>query len=99
MPSMPHLQVGQCPGPLTIRAEWRLRFLVHLPPTHHLRQSFLLSNRMPPKLWPGFPCPEVPRYIVFFVFLFFNLFIYFCLRWVFVAARGLSLVAASGGYS
>ena len=34
---------------------------------------------------------------------FFNkciyLFIYFCLRWVFVAVRGLSLVAASGGYS
>ena len=32
---------------------------------------------------------------------FFNiyLFIYFWLRWVFVAARGLSLAAASGGYS
>ena len=29
----------------------------------------------------------------------FYLFIYFWLRWVFVAARGLSLVAASGGYS
>ena len=28
-----------------------------------------------------------------------NLFIYFWLRWVFVAARGLSLVAVSGGYS
>ena len=27
------------------------------------------------------------------------LFIYFGLRWVFVAVRGLSLVAASGGYS
>ena len=27
------------------------------------------------------------------------LFIYFWLRWVFVAARGLSLVVASGGYS
>ena len=34
-------------------------------------------------------------------FFFFNLFlfIYFCLHWVFNAARGLSLVAASGGYS
>ena len=35
-------------------------------------------------------------------FFFFNLlilFIYFWLRWVFVAAHGLSLVAASGGYS
>ena len=27
------------------------------------------------------------------------LFIYFWLRWVFVAAHGLSLAAASGGYS
>ena len=33
------------------------------------------------------------------VFLKINVFIYFWLRWVFVAARGLSLVAASGGYS
>ena len=34
-------------------------------------------------------------------FFFFNLFIcfYFWLCWVFVAVRGLSLVAASGGYS
>ena len=34
--------------------------------------------------------------------MFFNKFIYlfsFWLRWVFVAARGLSLVVASGGYS
>ena len=30
---------------------------------------------------------------------FFYLFIYFWLRWVFVAARGLSLVAVSRGYS
>ena len=28
-----------------------------------------------------------------------TLFFYFWLRWVFVAARGLSLVVASGGYS
>ena len=35
------------------------------------------------------------------LFFFFNfyLFIYFWLHWFFVAARGLSLVAASGGYS
>ena len=31
-------------------------------------------------------------------FLKINLFIYFCLFWVFVAAHGLSLVAARGGY-
>ena len=40
---------------------------------------------------------------MFFIFIFLNKFIYlfvcFWLFWVFVAARGLSLVAASGGYS
>ena len=42
------------------------------------------------------------RSLVFLFVFFFNLFIlfiYFWLHWVFVAARGLSLVAASGGYS
>ena len=38
-----------------------------------------------------------PCSICFFVFIY--LFIYFWLRWVIVAVRGLSLVAASGGYS
>ena len=38
-------------------------------------------------------------YIYIFFFSLINLFIYFWLRWVFVAANGLSLVAASGGYS
>ena len=33
----------------------------------------------------------------FCCFAFFNKFIYFLLHWVFVAARGLSVVAASGG--
>ena len=40
--------------------------------------------------------------MVLFLFYFLNLFIlfiYFWLRWVFVAVRGLSLVAASWGYS
>ena len=36
--------------------------------------------------------------ILFFLKNLFILF-YFWLRWVFIAARGLSLVAASGGYS
>ena len=36
--------------------------------------------------------------LIFFFNLFY-LFIYFWLRWVFVAARGLSLVGASRGYS
>ena len=35
----------------------------------------------------------------FLFFFFINLFINFWLRWVFLAACGLSLVAASGGYS
>ena len=35
----------------------------------------------------------------FFLNKFIYLFIYFWLRWVFVAAHGLSLVAVSGGYS
>ena len=35
----------------------------------------------------------------YFRFFFFFSLIYFCLRWVFVAVCGLSLVAASGGYS
>ena len=50
-----------------------------------------------------FPClPTLAclPYIGFFFFFFFKfiLFIYFWLRWLFVVARGLSLVAASGGY-
>ena len=36
---------------------------------------------------------------LYIVFFFFNLFIYPWLRWVFAAARGLSLVVASGGHS
>ena len=35
----------------------------------------------------------------FFLKRFLHLFIYFWLRWIFVAACGLSPVAASGGYS
>ena len=34
-----------------------------------------------------------------FLYLYINLFIYFWLHWVFIAARGLSLVVVSGGYS
>ena len=37
--------------------------------------------------------------ILFYFKTLFILFIYFWLRWVFVAAHGLSLVAVSGGYS
>ena len=39
-------------------------------------------------------------YTFFFFYInLFILFIYFCLRWVFVAVRGFSLVVVSGGYS
>ena len=46
-------------------------------------------------------CCWVVRVLFFNTFYFyFILFIYlFCLRWVFTAVHGLSLVAASGGYS
>ena len=37
-------------------------------------------------------------FIVFYLSTFY-LFIYFCLCWVFVSVRGLSLVVASGGHS
>ena len=37
--------------------------------------------------------------ILFFLNKFIYLFIYFWLRWVFVAAHGLSLAVVSGGYS
>ena len=45
--------------------------------------------------------PHLPRRLSLLLsfFFFFNKFIYFGLHWVFVAARRLSLVAASGGYS
>ena len=55
--------------------------------------------------WPGLTTDQLSTDLggeaqarVHFFFLM-NLFIYFWLRWVFVAARGLSLVVASGGYS
>ena len=41
----------------------------------------------------------IGKFFIFENFLKIYLFIYFRLRWVFVAARRLSLVAASGGYS
>ena len=46
------------------------------------------------------PYPKLSPGVFWFCFLI-NLFylFYFWLRWVFIAARGLSLVAASGGYS
>ena len=40
-----------------------------------------------------------PEMMFFFINLFCILFNHFWLHWVFVAARGLPLVAASGGYS
>ena len=38
-------------------------------------------------------------FVYLFIYLFILKFIYFWLRWVFIAVRGLSLVVASGGYS
>ena len=46
------------------------------------------------------PCGRFnPPGFIFIIILKIHLFIYFWLCWVFVAARGLSLVGASGGYS
>ena len=42
---------------------------------------------------------QTPGLIFFLTFLKINFIYYSWLRWVFIAARGLSLVAASGGYS
>ena len=39
------------------------------------------------------------RFCCFFFFFFFLNFIYLCLCWVFVSARGLPPIAASGGHS
>ena len=44
-------------------------------------------------------CVCVCVYLKYVLFFKINLFIYFWLHWVFVAVRGLSLVAAGGGYS
>ena len=49
------------------------------------------------------PCPDSLQAVLssscsFFFFLILFIYLHFWLRWVFVAARGLSLVAASGGF-
>ena len=54
--------------------------------------SFRLSNKVNVRL-----SGNIPQLLD--VLVFFGVFIYFWLHWVFVAVRGLSLVAASGGYS
>ena len=53
---------------------------------------------MSPALAGGFLTTVPPGKSRFFFFLI-NLFFYVWLRWVFVAARGLSLVVVSGGFS
>ena len=56
----------------------------HFPQNTILNSLSIERNTIPPK---------------FLVFFFFFFLIYFWLCWVFVSARGLSLVAASGGHS
>ena len=74
-----------------------------------LRPSILFSIGAVPIYIPtnsaqGFPFLHILTN-TFYLLSFFGggglkyLFIYFCLHWVFVAAHGLSLVVASGGYS
>ena len=62
---------------------------------HAVWSRFTLRLTLPVDQVPNPPCCS-------FFFLYINVsisFIYIWLRWVFVAARGLSLVAVSGGYS
>ena len=61
---------------------------------HSLHSKVPLNNRL--RYWMSTSSPHPP--FTFFKNLFI-LFIYVWLRWVFVAVCGLSLVAASGGYS
>ena len=52
--------------------------------------------------WPRRQTSGVPKILVIKInnfFLYTFIFLNFWLHWVFVAVRGLSLVAASGGYS
>ena len=58
-------------------------------------------TRISESRWRCFPAPQHSRRVATALIsnLFYYLFIYFWLRWVFVAARGLSLVVVSGGYS
>ena len=58
----------------------------------HIKQDLVLMQQSQPHTQP------VSWDQAFFFFFLINLF-YFWLHWVFVAARGLSLVAASGGQS
>ena len=66
-------------------------------------QNFICTARIPPPERRFKACSST----IFFplqtpsclIYLFIYLFIYFWLCWVFVAEQGLSLVAASGGYS
>ena len=58
-----------------------------------LKHSYLLPCRIPFSSYPGCLLACLLAY------LFICLFVCLWLHWVFVAARGLSLVVASGGYS
>ena len=87
----------------------RCRFLVAPPPRQELQiESAYLAYSMawkqesqaPPThlMWLGtLYVKNVLGFVLFLVLI--NLFIYFWLCWVSVAARGLSLVVVSGGYS
>ena len=65
------------------------------PPTVH--KGSLFSTSSPVFCYPLYVCMYVCMYVC--IYLFIYLFIYLGLHWVFVAAHGLFLVAASGSYS
>ena len=76
------------PSPSTSRTfhHRKLKFCAHLTVAPHSPTPQPLATT---------PCSALNCKSTFFFFLFF----YFWLCWVFIAVRGLSLVAVSGGYS
>ena len=71
------------------------------PKSHNSAKPPSTENQRPPSMTvlscSGSSCLSIRTF--FSINLFIYLFIYFWLRWVFVAVRGLSLVVASRGYS
>ena len=84
--SSPHYTAGS-------RQPSILHMVVHI----HQSQS---PNSSPPPLVSTHPLStSASPFLSWLLFFFLNKFIYFWLRWVFAATRGLSLVVASRGYS
>ena len=94
---------------LSARVAWEEAAQLGAPPSSAIHPSWPLQcSPFPSLLAPPLQLgKQIAVWVAFlssylFIYFFINLFIlfiYLWLRWVFVAARGLSLVAVSGGYS